>query len=34
MRLEAQNRLAGFAIWFIPLLWAANYYIARRAPAS
>jgi drug/metabolite transporter (DMT)-like permease len=32
MRLEAQNRLAGFAIWFIPLLWAANYYIARRAP--
>lgn len=32
MRLEAQIRLAQSAIWLIPLLWAINYFVARRAP--
>ena len=32
MRLEAQTRLAQWAIWLIPLLWAVNYFVARRAP--
>lgn len=32
MRLEAQIRLARSAIWLIPLLWAVNYFVARRAP--
>lgn len=27
-----QARLARYAIWFIPLLWAVNYFVARRAP--
>lgn len=31
--LEARRqKLAGLAIWFIPLLWAVNYIVARRAP--
>ena len=32
MRLESQIRLARSAIWLIPLLWAVNYFVARRAP--
>lgn len=32
MRLDAQVRLARSAIWVIPLFWAVNYYVARRAP--
>lgn len=32
MRPEAQARLARSAIWLIPLLWAVNYFVARRAP--
>jgi drug/metabolite transporter (DMT)-like permease len=32
MRSEAHIRLARWAIWLIPLLWAVNYFIARRAP--
>ena len=32
MRPEAQTRLAGYAIWLIPLLWSVNYYVARKAP--
>ncbi|NVO05361.1 MAG: DMT family transporter [Rhodoferax sp.] len=32
MRPEAQIRLARSAIWLIPLLWAVNYFVARRAP--
>ena len=32
MHIEAQTRLAGSAIWLIPLLWTVNYYVARRAP--
>lgn len=32
MRPEAPIRLAGYAIWLIPLLWAVNYFVARRAP--
>jgi drug/metabolite transporter (DMT)-like permease len=29
---DASNRLAGYAIWLIPLLWAVNYFVARKAP--
>jgi len=32
MRLEAPVRLAQSVIWLIPLLWAVNYFVARRAP--
>ena len=32
MRSDAQMRLARYAIWLIPLLWAVNYFVARRAP--
>jgi drug/metabolite transporter (DMT)-like permease len=32
MRPEAQIRLAQYAIWLIPLLWAVNYFVARKAP--
>ncbi len=32
MRPETQNRMAQYAIWLIPLLWAVNYFVARRAP--
>lgn len=32
MRPETQVRLAGYAIWLIPLLWSLNYFVARRAP--
>lgn len=32
MHAEAQIRLARTTIWFIPMLWAVNYYVARRAP--
>ena len=32
MRPELQTRLARYAIWLIPLLWAVNYFVARRAP--
>lgn len=32
MRPDAQLRLARWAIWLIPLLWAVNYFVARKAP--
>lgn len=32
MRPESQVRLAQSAIWLIPLLWAVNYFVARKAP--
>ena len=32
MRPEAPTRLAAYAIWLIPLLWAVNYFVARKAP--
>ncbi|RFO97173.1 EamA/RhaT family transporter [Rhodoferax lacus] len=32
MRPESQLRLARWAIWLIPLLWAVNYFVARKAP--
>lgn len=32
LRPEREVRLAGWAIWCIPLLWSVNYLVARRAP--
>jgi drug/metabolite transporter (DMT)-like permease len=34
MRTEAQLRLARSAIWLIPLLWAVNFFVARKAPGT
>jgi drug/metabolite transporter (DMT)-like permease len=32
MQADPPPRLAALAIWLIPLLWAVNYFVARRAP--
>lgn len=32
MQAETRQRLAGSAIWLLPLVWSVNYIVARRAP--